>query len=214
MNFESIKKIENFFKEWIVVAYLMVVIIILIIILILIGILVVPFQISMRLYRMGSVNEGHFKLSWLKIRLIQRKIPSEKKEKKPKEKKEQKRVDFKRIPKIISLSIESLPYFFNIFEAFLKSISVKNISIDSIIGVGSPADTAIISGYLWGLASLINIIPNACLTVEPDFNKERIDGSFVIELKLILLWIAIEGLKALTKKPVRSLLGELRKVRG
>jgi hypothetical protein len=171
----------------------------------------------MKLYRMGSVNEGHFKLSWLKIRLIHRKIPSDKKEKKPEEEKrqkKQKKIDFNRIPRIISLFVESLPYLFNIFEAFLKSISVKKISIDSIIGFSSPADTAIITGYLWGLSSLINIIPNTCLTVEPDFNKERIDGSFVIELKLILLWIAIEGLKALTKKPVRSLLGELRKVRG
>ncbi len=196
-------------------AYLTVAIIILIIILILIGVLVVPFQISMQLYRKGSVNEGHFKVSWLKIRLIQRKIPSDKKKKKPKEEKKQKRIDFNRIPKIITLSVESLPYIFNIFKAFLRSISVKKISIDSIIGFDSPADTAIISGYLWGLASLINnIIPNAYLNVEPDFNKERIDGSFVIELKLILLWIAIEGLKAFTKKPVRSLLGELRKARG
>ena len=193
-------------------AYLTVAIIILIIILILIGILVVPFQISMQLYRMGSVNEGRFKLSWLKIRLVQRKIPSDKKE--HKEEKKQKRIDFNRIPKIIMLSVESLPYIFNIFEAVLRSISVKKISIDSTIGFDSPADTAIISGYLWGLASIINIIPNAYLNVEPDFHEERIDGSFVIELKLILLWIAIEGLKALTKKPVRSLLGELRKLRG
>jgi hypothetical protein len=196
------------------VAYLTVAIIILIIILILIGVLVVPFQISMQFYRNGSINRGHFKLSWLKIRLIQRKIPSDKKKKKPKEEKKQKRIDFNRIPKIITLSVESLPYIFNIFKAFLRSISVKKISIDSIIGFSSPADTAIISGYLLGIASLINIIPNTYLNVEPDFNKERIDGSFVIELKLILLWIAIEGLKALTKKPVRSLLGELRKVRG
>ena len=196
-------------------AYLTVAIIILIIILILIGVLVVPFQISMQLYRNGPVNEGQFKISWLNIRLIQRKIPSDKKKKKPKEEKKQKRIDFNRIPKIITLSAESLPYIFNIFKAFLRSISVKKISIDSIIGFDSPADTAIISGYLWGLASLINnIIPNAYLNVESDFNKERIDGSFVIELKLILLWIAIEGLKAFTKKPVRSLISELRKARG
>lgn len=193
-------------------AYLTAAIIILIIILIIIGILVVPFQISLQLNRRDSVNEGHFKLSWLKIRLIHRKFPSDKKEKKPKE--EKKRVDFSRIPDIIKFSVESLPYIKDIFEAFLKSISVKKISIDSIIGFDSPVDTAIISGYLWGLASIINLIPNTCLTVEPDFHKERIDGSFVIELKMILLWIAIAGLKALTKKPVRSLVGELRKVRG
>lgn len=193
-------------------AYLTAAIIILIIILILIGILVVPFQISIQLNRMDSINKGHFKLSWLKIRLIHRKFPSDKKEKKPEE--EKKRIDFNRIPKIITLFMESLPYIKDIFEAFLKSISVKKISIDSIIGFSSPADTAIIGGYLWGLASIINLIPNTCLTVEPDFYEERIDGFLAIELKLILLWIAIAGLRALTKKPVRSLVGELRKVRG
>lgn len=187
-------------------------IIILIIILIIMGILVVPFQISMQFNRMGSVNEGYFKVSWFKIRLIQRKIPSDKK--KEKKQKKEEIIDFNRIPKIVMLSVESLPYIFNIFEAFLKSISIKTITIDSTIGFDSPADTAIISGYLWGLASIINVIPNTCLTVKPDFNEERIDGSFVVELKLILLWIAIEGLKALTKKPVRSLLSEIRNARG
>jgi len=64
-------------------AYIIAAIIILIIILILIGILVVPFQISIQLLKKGSLNQGNFKISWLKIKLIQRKIPSEKKEKKP-----------------------------------------------------------------------------------------------------------------------------------
>ena len=193
-------------------AYTLAAIIILIIILILIGILVVPFQISVQLYKLGSLIEGNFKISWLKIKLIQRKIPPEKKEKKPKPKKE-KRIDFNRIPNIIQYFIDSLPYIFNIFEAFLKSISVKKISINSQIGFPNPSDTAIISGYLWGLASIINIIPNTSLTVEPDFDKERLDGEFLVEMKMRLLWIAIEGLKALTKKPVRSLISELRKLR-
>lgn len=193
-------------------AYLTVAIIILIIILILIGILVVPFQISLQLYRDGSINKGHFKLSFLNIRLIHRKFPSEKKEKE-KQKEERKEIDFNRIPKIVKLSLESLPYIFNIFEAFLKSISVKKIRIKSIIGFPSPADTAIIGGYLWGLSSMINLIPNTLLTVEPDFHQERIDGEFLIEMKIKLLWITIEGLKALTKKPVRSLFGEFRKLR-
>lgn len=172
----------------------------------------VPFQISLRLYRNNSVNEGHFKISLFNIGIIHRKFPSPKK--KPKKKEKEEKIDFKRIPKIISLFIESLPYIYNIFKAFLKSITVKEISIDSYIGFPSAADTTIISGYLWGLASLINIIPNTCLTVQPDFHNERIDGSLVVEIKLILIYLAIESLKALTKKPVRSLIGEFRSLRG
>jgi len=187
-------------------------IIILIIVLIIIGILGVPSQISLQLYRKESVNKGYFKLSLLKIRLIHQKIPSERKEK-IREEKEQK-IDYNRIPHIISFSIESLPYLFNIFRAFLKSVSVKKISIDSTIGLHIAADTAVISGYLWGISSIINIFPNVYLNVKPDFHKEHLDGSFLIEIKIILFWIVIESLRALAKKPVRSLVGELRKVRG
>ena len=162
---------------------------------------------------MGSVNEGYFKLTWLKIRLIRRKIPSD--EKKPKkEKKEKRKINFDRIPKILEYFEQSLPFILDIFRAFLRSVSINKISIDSIVGLPSPADTAIVHGYLMGLASIINIFPKTNFTTSPDFDKERIDGSILIEIKMKLLWIAIESLKALTKKPVRSLLGELRKMRG
>lgn len=194
-------------------AYITAAIIILIIILILIGILVVPFQISLELYRRNAVNSGHFKLSWLKIRFINRKFPSDKPKKKTKQKKG-KRIDFNRIPKIIVLFGESLPYMARIFKAFLKSVSIKKISINPVIGLDSPADTAMISGYLWGLSSILNIIPNMCLTVQPDFHNERLEGSLVMDVKLRLLWITIESIRAFTKKPVRSLLGELRAMRG
>jgi hypothetical protein len=173
--------------------------------------MVVPFQISLELYRKESVNEGYFKLSWLKIRLIHQKIPSDKRKEKPREEKGQK-IDYKRVPHIISLFIESLPYTLNIFSAFLKSVHVKKISIDSTIGMHSAADTAVVGGYLWGISSIINILPNGYLNVKPDFHKEHLDGSFLIEIKIMLFWIIIELLKALTKKPVRSLVGELRKV--
>lgn len=194
-------------------AYLIAAIIILIIILILIGILLIPFQISLELYRIDSVNKGSFKLNWLKIRLLQRKIPSEKK-KPEKEKKERNKINFDRIPKIIEYLGESLPYILDILKAFLRSVSIKKFYINSIIGLPSPADTAIINGYLMGVASIINILPNTNYTVDLDFNKERIDGNLLIEIKLKLFWIVFESLRAFTKKPVRSLFGEIRKLRG
>jgi hypothetical protein len=166
---------------------------------------------------MGSVNEGNFKLTWLKIRLIRRKIPSDKKKdkkKRKKGKKERGKINFDRIPKILKNFEESLPYIFNIFQAILRSVSINKISINSIIGLDSPADTARVNGYLMGLASLISIFPKTNFTVVPDFEKERIDGSLVIKIKLRLFLIVIESLRAFTKKPVRSLFGELRKMRG
>lgn len=187
--------------------YITVAIPLLIIILILIGILVVPFQISLQLNRNDSINKGHFRLIWLNIKLINRNLSP----KKDNEKSENLNVN--NIPKIAKLSLESLPYIFNIFKAFLKSIYVRKAWINIIIGFPSPADTAIIGGYLLGLSSMINSIPNTSITVEPDFRQERIDGEVSVEMEIKLLWVVIESMKALTKKSVRSLFSELRKLR-
>lgn len=176
----------------------------------------VPFHIILNLCNDGFKIHGNFKLTWMKIKLIQRKIPPEEKEEK-KEKKEKRKdkakFDVKRIPKLISLFIESWPYFGRILNAFLKSTSFEKFSLDLVIGLGDPADTAIINGYLRALISLANIIPNAYFSVEPDFQRERIDGHLVMDIKIRLFWIVIEFIRAYTKKPVRMLIGELRKMR-
>ncbi|MGF7119571.1 DUF2953 domain-containing protein [Methanobacterium oryzae] len=189
-------------------------IILIILLIIIIGILVIPFQISMELYREGSINQGYLKIKWIGIRFINRKIDiGSSKKKKEKKKDKTNKFDFKRIPKIITLLEESLPYLMNIFKAFLKSITIKRISLDSIIGFDDFVDTVKVSGYLWAIAPMINLLPNTYFSVEPDFHKERIDGSFLFKLKIKLLPVATAFLKALTKKPFRSLLSELRKVR-
>ena len=190
-------------------------IILIILLIIIIGILVIPFQISMQLYREGSINQGYIKIKWIGIRFINRKIDigSSKNQEEQKKKDKDNKFDFKRIPKIIRLFEESLPYLMRIFNAFLKSITIKRISLDSIIGFDSFVDTVKISGYLWAIAPMINLLPNTHFSVEPDFHKERIDGSFLFKLKIKLLPVVSAFLRALTKKPFRSLLGELRKVR-
>ncbi|MGB9936574.1 MAG: DUF2953 domain-containing protein [Methanobacterium sp.] len=197
-------------------AYLMwIAIILIILIIILIGILVIPFQISMQFYREGSINEGYLKVKWLKIRIINRKImPGSSKEKKTKKKDKKNKFDFKRVPKILELFEESLPSIMDIFAAFLKAVSVRKISLDSVIGFDSFVDTVKICGYLYSITPIINLIPNTYFWIEPDFHQRRMDGSMMLNLKLKLLPIASAFLKSLTKKPFRSLLSEFRKVRG
>ena len=184
--------------------------IILIIILLILGILVVPFHICLNLHNDGFKIRGYFKLIWMRIQLVQREIPPQEKEKT----KEEFKFDINRIPKIISLFMESWSYFERILNAFLKSTSFEKFSFNLVIGLGNPADTAMISGYLLGLASIGNVIPNAYFYVEPDFQKERLDCHLTINIKIRLFWIIIEFIRAYTKKPVRMLLQELRGVRG
>ncbi len=190
-------------------------IILIILIIIIIGILVIPFQVSMKLYREGSINQGYLKVKWLGIRIINRKIDLKQSGKSKEKKKEKKnKFDINRIPKIIILIEESLPYLINIFLAFLKSIKIKRIEIDSILGLYDFVDTVKICGYMWAVAPFINLIPNTYFSIEPDFTKERIDGSFIIDIKIKLLKVALASIKAITNKSVRSLLFEMRRVRG
>jgi hypothetical protein len=180
---------------------------------------VIPFNLLLNLNVSGLKIDGYFKLTWMKIRLVQKKFPEKKeKEKKKTEKKEkeedkERKFDVKKLPKIISLLYESSPYLLRIFNAFLKSTTFKKLSLKLTLGLGSPYDTAIISGYLSALMPLLNLIPNSCFSLEPDLLNERFEVTITLKISIKLLWIVIELLRAIIKKPVRSLLNELRKMR-
>jgi hypothetical protein len=192
--------------------------IILILMLIFTCILVVPFSILLKLNVRGLKINGNFKLTWMKIRLVQKKFPEKSKEKKKPERKEKEedkkqKFDIERLPKIISLIYESSPYLIRIFSAFLKSTRFEKLSFKLTLGLGSPYDTAIISGYLYALMPLLNLIPNACFSLEPDLLNERLEATVNLKISIRLLWIVIESLRVVIKKPVRSLLNEFRKMR-
>ncbi|MGB9978973.1 DUF2953 domain-containing protein [Methanobacterium sp.] len=196
-------------------------IIILIIILFIIGILVIPFHISLELFRQNNINQGYLRIRWWKIKIIDRELiqpkKKEKKEKTPKRKFDvNKLLDIlpDMLPNLIPNFIKSLPYFINIMESSLRSISIERIALNFIFGLGEAADTAMVGGFLYSVAAVINVLPNTYFLVEPDLKNERLDGSLNVKLKLTLLRIVAASLKALTKRPVISLLWELRKVRG
>lgn len=195
-------------------------IIILIIVLIIIGILVVPFHISLELFRQNKINQGYLKIKWWKIKIIDRELIKPKEEKK--EKKPKRKFDFRKLldvlpdmlPKVIPDFIESLPYFMDIMESSLRSISIERITFNLIFGLGEAADTALVGGFLYSIAAILNVIPNTYFSVEPDLKKDRLEGSLNIKVKLRLLRIVATSLNVLTKRPVRSLIWELRKLRG
>ncbi|MGB9980100.1 DUF2953 domain-containing protein [Methanobacterium sp.] len=174
-------------------------------------IMIVPFYVVLKLDIKGFKLSGYFKLEWIKIRLLQRKIDPDKKEQitDAKEKKENKKIE--NIPQIISLAYQSSPYLIRIFNAFLKSTVIKKLSLKLNIGLDDPYGTAMTFGYLSAVRALINLIPNVVFSVEPDFEKEYLAAQIDFKFKIRLLEIIVESLRALTKKPVRSLLNELRK---
>ena len=182
-------------------------IIILFFLLLILGLLLLPFRISLNFLKKGSSIRGSFRISWLGIRFIRLKIPLEER----KEEKEKAKFEWRNAPEMLSLFTESAPYFMNILNAVMKSSSIEIFSGKVFMGLDSPVDTALISGYLWMFASLVNLIPNVYLSISPDFQKSRFDGSIIFTLKIRLFRIVIAFIRAFLKKPVRQLFNTMRK---
>jgi hypothetical protein len=163
------------------------------------------------LFKRGSLIQGDFHIIWLGITFIRRKIPTEGRKKEGRKKEKEEEFDWRGIPEMISLFTESFPYLKRILNAFIRSLSIVRFSLSLTIGLDSPADTAVMSGYLWALASVVNVFPKAHLSVKPDFQEKKLDASMMAELKIRLLWIAVAFIRAFTKRSVRRLFRKMRR---
>ena len=188
------------------------IIIILIIIILLVSIMMIPFHITLNLNNKGLEAKGYFKVTWIMIRILKRDIPSQDKEEKEKEVKKKTKSEWNldRIIKVFNLFLEALPYFENVFFAFIKSITLERFDLDFILGLDSPVDTAQMAGFFWSLLPMVNLVPKISINMRPVFMKTTFEGNLEIELKIKLLWIVVELLKAFTKKPVRNFISEVR----
>ncbi len=196
------------------VILLIILVIIILLVILIASIMLIPFHINLNLNNKGLDYNGYFNLTWLRIRIFRREIPlkEEKKEKKEKEAEKKAKAEWTldRIIKIFNLFLESLPYFENIFYASLRSVTIERIKMDFTLGMDSPVDTAQLAGIFWSVLPTVNLIPKVSVHMRPVFMKSTFEGNLDFEIKIRLFWIAIEALKAITKKPVRSLINEVR----
>jgi hypothetical protein len=179
--------------------------------------MLIPFHFILNLGNKGLDYNGFFKITWLKIKILKREIPSkeeeqkeEKKVEKEVEKKPKKEWTLDRIIKTLNLFIESMPYFENIFFAFIRSITIERFNMNLTLGMDSPVDTAAMAGLFWSVLPVVNLIPKVSIRMQPVFMKSTFEGEIDFELKIRLLWIVVESLKAIIKKPVRNLINEVR----
>jgi len=193
--------------------FLIILVIIILIAILIAIIMLIPFHITLNLNNKGLDYEGYFKVTWLRLRILQREVPTkeeEKEEKKEVEKKAKAEWNLNRIIKIFNLFLESMPYFENIFYALFRSITIEKLNLNLTLGMDSPVDTAQMAGFFWSLIPTVNLIPKVSIHMNPIFMKSTFEGNLEFELKIRLFWIALEGIKAITKKPVRSLINEVR----
>jgi hypothetical protein len=112
-----------------------------------------------------------------------------------------------RSPKIQSL-INAAPALANILMDLLRTILFKKISCRLCFGLGDPAQTAIISGYLWSLASVLGLIQSK-IFIEPWFEGERLEGELVAEIEVRLWWAVFAMIQGLREREIRLLLREM-----
>ena len=115
--------------------------------------------------------------------------------------------DIKRSPEPKSL-LNAAPAIAHLFIDLFKSIVFQKLSCRLCFGLNDPAETAVMSGYLWSVASTLGLF-RANVSIEPFFEGERLEGEFAAELKIRLIWIAKAVIDALREKEIRSLIREI-----
>jgi hypothetical protein len=192
-----------------------------------------PIHISMDLAKKGPLIQGSYRIRWFGITFYKGEIlpptaeemvkswgeekdramaEAEKErmaEEKLKEEKKRKRQPPLPSPDPKDL-MEALPALARLFRNLIKSINLETISCRVSFGFYDPADTAIISGYLWSIISAIGLY-RADICIEPYFEGERLDGSFLADIKARLLWIVLALIKALGEEKIRRLIIETAK---
>lgn len=111
-------------------------------------------------------------------------------------------------PKDACVLIDAVFAFLRILKALIGSIHVEQLLCKVTFGLNDPADTAIMSGYLWALACAVSL-PGTCIQVYPYFRGERLAGSLNAKIRGRLLWVFVAIINAIRAKPIRLLFKEL-----
>src|SRR5580700_7136066 len=150
---------------------------------------------------------GSVAIRWLGVRLLRRSMAGKGEKQEPEAGRG--RLDLlARAPLLLSLLIDAAPSLIGIVKSFRRAVRFRRLSIDVAFGVGDPAETAVLAGYLWSVAWTFDLVPHASLSLRPDMERARLDGSVSAELGVRLMPIAGAFLIAYTKRPFRRLLKE------
>lgn len=191
-------------------------VVLLVIILAVVAFLFIPFGIRVNASLSPGGNSVDVALSWLGLTLWRIKRPEveTKKKKKEIEKKkpaEKVQIGLGRAAHMFPLLRESMPSLVILGKSGMRGLRLKRLSADFEIGLGDPAETALLAGYIWSFSWLLNRIPRVSFTFRPDMQDFGAEGSVRGDAMLRLFPIAIGFLRAYSRKPFRRLIKEARK---
>lgn len=114
--------------------------------------------------------------------------------------------EFKPILNELKKSKEDLKSY---LKNLLKSINLKKLEGNLILGLSDHTTTVKIASWIWSIGAIVNSKKPTLLTVEPRFNEVIIDFEGKLELKINLLLLLAYSLFLLTKKNIRELIKEI-----
>jgi len=187
--------------------------------LVLVLLLVAPFHLSIELKKRGPSVQGIYRIEWLGFTLRKGNIQSPSpegimehgvmearvEEKGATAAKKRKKIG--RSPSPGSL-LDAFPALLCLFIDLLKSIELQKISCHLCFGLDDPAQTAVMSGYIWSVASALRLFP-AHIFIEPRFDGEWLEGDFTAELRARMLWPVVAMVGSLRERKIRRLLAEM-----
>ena len=194
------------------------------------ALILVPFHLCLDLKIDGFSVTGFYKVKWfgLTIRRVELSGPGEDEDIKRLEDKKKTKIrtvsagkdvkkdnadkrskfDRQRFLKDPRLFIDALPSFFSILKDLMRTVHIERILLNITLGLDDPANTAILCGYLWSMASFVSK-PSAIIRIDPYFGGDRLIGSANAEVWGRLLWVMLAFIGALREKPIRRLLKEM-----
>jgi hypothetical protein len=186
--------------------------------------LLVPFHLSLKLDLKGPIMEADYQVRWLGLTLKKGEIPppgikdmqaEEKEQAREKKEWEKPKVEREQMPKSLASVdprsfMDALPALLRVLKNLIKSVDIDRLICRISFGLNDPADTAVLSGYLWSLASAVGL-SNTNIFIDPRFDEERLVGDLAADLKARLLWVVVALLLALREDKLRKLLGQMAK---
>ena len=186
--------------------------------------LLVPFHLSLRLDLNGLNMETDYQVRWLGFTLKKGEIPppgakdmqaGEKEQAREKDDEEKPKAEREQMPKSLASVdprsfMDALPAILRVLKNLIKSVDIDKIICRISFGLNDPAETAVLSGYLWSLVSAV-CLSNTNIFIDPRFDEERLEGDLAADLKARLLWVVVALLLALREDKLRKLLKQMAK---
>ncbi len=185
-------------------------IVLIIFLLLVLTLLLVPFGIKLDASFSLSKTRVGIVFSWLGLTLW-RIEPSEPKKKEEKKASERKKFEIGRAIRMVSLLRESIPALEILAKAAKRAVRLRRLNADLEIGLGDPADTAILAGYMWSFSWFLNRLPKVSFSFRPNFASLGLESYVRAEARVRMLPLAIGFLRAYTKQPFRRLIKEARR---